>query len=67
MARRRQVQRTADADERPRHVERDVPPDPGLLDLRLLAKPFGVEQRGEAQRQEEDRIPRPAAVENRLI
>ena len=55
--RRRQVQRAADANQRTRHVEREIAPDARLLDLRLLAKPLGVEQRGEAERGQENDDP----------
>ena len=49
--RRRQVQRAADRDERPRQRERHAPLDALRLDLRLLAQPLGVEQRGEPERE----------------
>ncbi len=54
VAGRRQVQRAADGDERPRHVEREVALEPGRLDLRLLAQPLCLEERTEGEPQEED-------------
>ena len=54
VARRRQVERAAEGDERPGRGERDAALEALRLDLGLLAQPLGVEQRGEAEREEEE-------------
>ena len=50
--RRREMERTADAYKRPRHVEREVAAHALRLRLGRLAQPFRIEQRGEAEGEE---------------
>jgi hypothetical protein len=50
----RQVHGAAERDERLGERKRDAPPDSLRLDLRLLPQPFGVEERRDEQRDEED-------------
>jgi hypothetical protein len=50
----RQVEGTAEPDERARHVEREVALEAGGLDLRLLAQPLGLEKGREQEADEEE-------------
>ena len=52
--RRRQMERARERDERLRDAQRDVALETRRLDLRLLAQPFGLEQRREEERERED-------------
>jgi hypothetical protein len=49
----REVQATADPDERPCELERQVALEPGRLDLRLLAQPLGLQEGGQDQPEDE--------------
>jgi hypothetical protein len=54
VARRRQMQRTADVDERTRQVEGEPALEALWLDLGLLAQTLGVQERGEEETEREN-------------